>query len=122
MPVSQHEQETPGGDWDAVAQAIRSQMGRLSITQLELAAKAGVSLATVQELARGVPRKRYGRTLTAVSSALGWPPDRIEQIASRAAVLPDTPQTAPGEINALREELARINRRLDELEADQKGA
>ena len=94
-------------------------MAELSVTQLELASKADVSLATVQELSRGLARRRYGRTLAAVSSALGWPPDQIERVAAGESAPDNTQRNMADEVRELREELARINRRLDQLEADQ---
>lgn len=94
-------------------------MAELAVTQLELASKADVSLATVQELSRGLARRRYGRTLATVSTALGWPTDQIERIAAGEPAPASTRRDVPDEIQELREQLARINRRLDQLEADQ---
>lgn len=119
MPAAIDEEQKPGENWAAVARAVRARMDQLSITQLELASKAEVSLATVQELARGVARKRYGRTLAALSTALKWPADRIERIAAGEDVPPDPEASVDDEINALRQELARISERLDRLQADQ---
>lgn len=118
-PEQRREDSRPTGDWDAVADAIRARMAELAVTQLELASKADVSLATVQELSSGMARRRYGRTLAAVSTALGWPSDQIERISAGEAAPDSTQQGVADEVRELREELARINRRLDELEADQ---
>lgn len=107
----------PVEDWVAVAEAIRDRLDQQRITQMELATKAGVSLAMVQELVKPLPRKRQPRTLAAISSALGWPDNYIQ------ALLHGQPLATPEPLNddalrAVQEELQRINRRLDALEAD----
>lgn len=112
-----------GVDWTAVADAIRGRIEQQRITQLELASKAGVSLATVQELVKPLPRKRQPRTLAAVSVALGWPEDRLQEILhGRASAVREPADTGDEdirvELRAIHEELARITRRLDALEAE----
>jgi len=65
-------------DWTAVARAISDRMAELRATQMEVAGKARVSLTTLRELQRNInPRRRRPQTLTALSEALGWPPDYL---------------------------------------------
>src|SRR2546421_8498853 len=62
-------------DWAAVARAISERMTELRVTQMDVAAKARISLTTLRELQNNVnSRKRRPQTLTALSEALGWPP------------------------------------------------
>ena len=63
-------------DWTAVARAISDRITELRTTQMEVAAKARISLTTLRELQRNIsPRRRRPQTLAALSEALGWPPD-----------------------------------------------
>src|SRR5262245_31114113 len=108
------------GDWGAVAEAVKARLEDQRLTQMGAATKAGVALATIQELVAGVPRRRQPRTLTAISEALGWPAGRISEIA--LGLVPTGENTAEvesetlgGEIRAIREELRKINQRLDAI-------
>jgi transcriptional regulator with XRE-family HTH domain len=111
--------------WRKAADAMRARMAELGLTQFELAARSGISLATIREMLRAQPRHRSVRLLGAVSEALGWPADRLSSILKGTTV--DTAAMEHGggdatnhvgaELRAIREELARITRRLDALEA-----
>lgn len=110
-------------DWAAVATAINQRMAEAHVTQMELASRSGVSLATIRELQhnRNPRPRRHPRTLSAISEALGWPPDHLERVrrgepldATEAAAAARDPVLA--ELHAIREELQHIRSRLDELE------
>lgn len=115
------------GDWDAVAAAINARMAALRITQLELASGSGVSPATIREIQHNHrPRRRYGRTLVALSEALQWPADHLDSVLAGRPVDADTtkPQTSPDgqvltELRAIRTELHGIRSRLDVLDGSE---
>ncbi len=70
-----------GEDWDAVAEAIRHRLAETRMTQMDVASRARLSLTTVRELQHNLnPRRRRPQTLAAVSEALGWPPDYLDQV------------------------------------------
>lgn len=111
-------------DWDAVARAIQERMTDLDITQTELSQRAGVALMTVRELQHNLkPRRRNPRTLTAMSEALGWPAEHLAAVlAGQNPDDPDTGDPVLAELDALKEQLTAITRRLDALEAQQAAA
>jgi transcriptional regulator with XRE-family HTH domain len=76
------EAERPGGgDWDAVAEAIQNRLAETRMTQMDVASRARLSLTTVRELQHNLnPRRRRPQTLAAVSQALGWPFDYLQQV------------------------------------------
>src|SRR5215510_9850073 len=68
-------------DWPAVAKAISDRLTDLRATQMEVAARAKISLTTLRELQHNInPRRRRPQTLTALSEALGWPPDYLATV------------------------------------------
>lgn len=70
-----------GEGWDSVAEAIRSRMAETRMTQLDVASRARLSLTTIRELQHNLnPRRRRPQTLAAVSEALGWPSDYLDQV------------------------------------------
>jgi transcriptional regulator with XRE-family HTH domain len=112
------------GDWAAVASAINARVATLRMTQLDLAAKSGVSPATIREIQHNNrPRRRYGRTLAALSEALDWPADHLDAVLAGRPTTPTEPATpSPGDpvldqLRAIREELTAIRQRLTDLEA-----
>lgn len=72
-------------DWDAVAEAINTRLAELDMTQAELASKSTVSPATLRQIQHGVSKKRSPRTLAAISEALGWPSQHLQDVASGSA-------------------------------------
>lgn len=113
-----------GKGWTQAARLLNQRMADLGLTQFDLASRSGVSLATIREILHGKPRQRNPRTLSAVSKALGWPSGQIAEIVQGAT--PPTRETQHAsdsdlgtELHGIREELARINRRIDALEAEQ---
>jgi transcriptional regulator with XRE-family HTH domain len=70
-----------GEDWDAVAEAIRNRLTETRMTQMDVASRARLSLTTIRELQHNLnPRRRRPQTLAAVSEALGWPPEYLDQV------------------------------------------
>ena len=70
-----------GEDWDAVAEAIRNRLTETRMTQMDVASRARLSLTTIRELQHNLnPRRRRPQTLAALSDALGWPPDYLDQV------------------------------------------
>lgn len=111
-------------DWTAVAAALNARVAALRMTQQELASRSGVSPATIREIQHNHrPRKRYGRTLAALSEALQWPAEYLDDVlagrspeaAGRSAQGDD--DQVLHELRAIREELQGIKQRLDVLEA-----
>jgi hypothetical protein len=112
-------------DWSAVARAISERMTELGLNQREVAERAQVALSIVRELRHNtVQRRRAGRTLEALSVALGWHPRHL------AAVLVGHRPPAPGDpidyagdgvparLAAIEDRLSQIAERLDELNAN----
>ena len=112
-------------DWDAVAEAMNARMAALRVTQQDLAAKSGVSPATIRELQHNhQPRRRYGRTLSALSEALDWPPAYLDDVLNGRDPDADTAAVQDEiltELRGIRSELEAIRSRLDALEADADG-
>ena len=106
-------------DWAGVAEAIKARLTELRMTQLDLASRSKVSPATIGELVTNRnPRRRQHRTLQALSEALDWPAGYLD-----AALHGTDPEAADddadpvlAELVALREELQRMNERLEALE------
>ena len=68
-------------DWDAVALVIQNRLAETRATQMDVAARARVSLTTLRELQHNLnPRRRRPQTLAAVSEALGWPADYLARV------------------------------------------
>jgi transcriptional regulator with XRE-family HTH domain len=111
-------------DWDAVATAIKSRMRELQLTQMDLAAKSGVSIATIRELQHNTaPRRRSPRTLAAISTALRWPPDHLERVSEGATDERGElaqPSVEYGEVmshlDSLQEQVESVGERLSRLE------
>ncbi len=109
-----------GQDWDAVAGAITARLTETRMTQMEVASRAQVSLTTLRELQHNLnPRRRRPQTLAAVSEALGWPGDYLEQILrGQRPPRPDYERTDPilAAIDALEQELRQLRGRVETIE------
>lgn len=111
------------GDWDAVARAVQNRLAETRATQMDIAARARVSLTTLREVQHNLnPRRRRPQTLSAISEALGWPPGYLAQVlrGEAAAAHPDevtdpvltSLKDLEDEIAGLRERVARIEQQL----------
>ena len=99
-------------DWEAVARVIDTRMRELDLTQTELAVRAGVAPETVRELRTNLrSRRRNPRTLAAISEALGWPPERLEDVLAGGV----THGSANGDRDGVKAEVARLRQVVDEL-------
>jgi transcriptional regulator with XRE-family HTH domain len=103
------------GNWAAVARAISDRVRELGWRQRELAERSHVSVAVVREIQRHtVERRRSRRTLEALSVALGWKPEHLDQVLNGR-----TQQTAGGhpapDNSALWSRLDFMEQRLDEI-------
>ncbi|GIG58778.1 hypothetical protein Lfu02_31500 [Longispora fulva] len=118
------------GDWQAVADAINARMGDLPIQQNELAARSGVSVATIRELQGGGPgRRRSARTMSAISTALDWPEDHLARVLagtnssgggrSSATSAPNDMSAVLAKLDELQVEVRELSRKLDRLASDQ---
>ena len=100
-------------DWSAVGAALRARLDEQGMTMTELATRSGVSLTTVRELVHVLnTRRRQPRTLASLSTALGWPAERL------GAVLRGQSTTAlpRDDLAAIRGELRDLRSRVEALE------
>lgn len=105
-------------DWGAVAEAMKSRLGELDMTQAELIQRSRLAPMTIRELLHNTAqRRRSDQTLAAVSEALGWPAGYLRAVAEgRNPDDPDTGDPVLAELAALKEAVTTINARLDALE------
>jgi transcriptional regulator with XRE-family HTH domain len=100
-------------DWTAVAAAMRDRMDERGLTMTDLAARSGVSLTTVRELLHVLnTRRRQPRTLSSLSSALGWQAEYLGSVLRGRPVV-DTP---PDDLAAMHRELRDLRSRVEALE------
>jgi transcriptional regulator with XRE-family HTH domain len=112
-------------DWATVAEVINARVNELGWRQGELAERSHVSRATVREIQHHiVERRRSARTLEALSTALGWPPQYLDAVL-RGRRLPELPQPSNDNGESLRSRMDRFERhlsaitdRLDAIQAD----
>jgi transcriptional regulator with XRE-family HTH domain len=109
-------------DWSAVSKAINERLTELGLNQRELAERANIALSIVRELRNNtVQRRRSGRTLEALSVALGWHPRHLAAVL--LGHLPPAPgdpvdlagDGVPARLAAIEDQLGHITRQLDEL-------
>jgi transcriptional regulator with XRE-family HTH domain len=114
------EEAAVGRDWPAVAEAINRRLRELDLTQLELAQRSQVSVATIRQLqGRSTEaRRRHPRTLRALSEALQWSPDHLEAVADGRdpSADPDRDDPVVAELQDVKDALAAITVRLDGIE------
>jgi hypothetical protein len=110
-------------DWAAVASAISGRLAELRTTQMDVAAKARISLTTLRELQHNTSsRQRRPQTLSALSEALGWPADYLARVlrGENARPHPDEEHdpvlksltTVERELGELRDRVDRIEQQL----------
>ena len=112
-------------DWSTVAKAINERMTALGLNQRELAERSQVAKSIVREiLLNTVQRRRAGRTLEALSVALGWHPRHLAAVLlGQRPPRPGDPidyggDGVPGRLAAIEEQLTEITKRLDEMNAN----
>jgi transcriptional regulator with XRE-family HTH domain len=115
----------PEENWSAVAEAITARMAIKRMSQTDLAAKSGMSVATIREIQRNIrPRQRRPPTLVALSEALGWPANALSEVLAGG----DPPASQPPLIAqdstlealaGIRAELLVMRSRLDRIESKQ---
>lgn len=105
-------------DWAAVAEAMKSRLAELDMTQAELIQRSRLAPMTIRELLYNTAqRRRSDQTLTAMSQALGWPPGYLLAVAEgRDPGKPDTCDPVLTELAALKESVTVINSRLEAIE------
>jgi hypothetical protein len=113
----------PADDWAAVGAAIRARLAEARLTQMDVASKAHVSLTTFRELQHNLnPRRRRPQTLSAVSEALGWPPDYLGQILRGEAPVAHADEVNDPVLRALDDlsaEVEALRRRVEQIERQQ---
>jgi hypothetical protein len=89
-------------------------MAELRVTQLDVAARAAISLTTLRELQNNInPRRRRPQTLSALSAALDWPTDYLSQVLRGAEASADPDE---GLRSVLDGQLRRLANRVEALE------
>ena len=97
-------------DWKAVATAMDQRLAELGLELRELARRSKVSESIVRELRyNSKERRRSSRTLSSISTALGWPPEYLDN------VLNGSPLPVEDSQSSLDARLEAIDRRLDEM-------
>jgi transcriptional regulator with XRE-family HTH domain len=110
-------------NWAAVAEAIRSRVTELGITQAQLAARSGVSESTIRQLMKNYgPRRRNRHTLEDTSKGLDWPADYLSRIldGGDAGRLSGSGDPMRAEIDELRSRVADLTSRMEALEHGQR--
>lgn len=105
-------------DWAAVADAMKSRLAELDMTQAELVQRSRLAPMTIRELLyNSAQRRRSDQTLTALSQALGWPPGYLQAVAEgRAPDDPDAGDPVLAELAALKDALTSLTSRIDAIE------
>ena len=105
-------------DWAAVADAMKARLADLDMTQANLVQRSRLAPMTIRELLyNSAQRRRSDQTLTALSQALGWPPDYLRAIADgRTPDDPDAGDPVLAELATLKEAVTALTSRLDAIE------
>jgi transcriptional regulator with XRE-family HTH domain len=98
--------------WADVAKIVNERMAERSITQQELAALSGVSVATVRKIQSGVSQQRTRAVLAGISRALDFAEDHLWRVSRGESPAGDS----EGEVSALRAEVSQLTRRVEVLE------
>jgi len=107
-------------DWAAVASAIDDRLAQLRVTQMDVAARAKISLTTLRELQHNTsPRRRRPQTLSALSEALDWPADYLAKVLSGDNAQPHADEERDPVLKSLtsiERELSKLRDRVDQIE------
>jgi transcriptional regulator with XRE-family HTH domain len=107
-------------DWAAVANAIDDRLAQLRVTQMDVAARAKISLTTLRELQHNTsPRRRRPQTLSALSEALDWPTDYLAKVLSGDNARPHADEERDlvlKSLTSIERELRQLRDRVDRIE------
>ncbi len=108
--------------WAEIGAAVRSRRQQLGLTQLDLAARAGLSEATVRVLETARRQSYRAANLRAIAVALEWPEDAFSRLAAGLPAEGPSPErptagTIDDRVAALEAEVVRLR---DELAARQR--
>lgn len=107
-------------NWEAVGRAISARLTELRVTQLDVAARANVSLTTLRELQRHTnSRRRRPQTLSAISEALGWAPGHLAAVLHGEDIRPPAEEIADpvmAALTSIERELEDLRARVDQIE------
>ena len=105
-------------DWAAVADAMKSRLADLDMTQADLVQRSRLAPMTIRELLyNSAQRRRSDQTLAALSQALGWPPGYLQAVAEdRTPDDPDAGDLVLAELATLKDALAALTSRIDAIE------
>jgi hypothetical protein len=119
------ESEEVAEDWDAVARAIQDRLAETRATQMDVAARARVSLTTLRELQHNTnPRRRRPQTLSAVSEALGWPAGYLMSVLHGEQAQPHPDEVGDpvlANLTTLEREIHDLRARVDAIERQLSG-
>lgn len=116
------EQDGPRADedWDAVARAIQNRLDETRTTQMDVAARARVSLTTLRELQHNNnARNRRPQTLSAISEALGWPAGYLARVLHGEPAEPHADESSDpvlSSLTTLEREIRDLRARVVEIE------
>ena len=105
-------------DWAAVADAMKSRLADLDMTQADLVQRSRLAPMTIRELLyNSAQRRRSDQTLAALSQALGWPPGYLQAVAEgRTPDDPDAEDPVLAELAAMKDALTALTSRIDAIE------
>ena len=105
-------------DWAAVADAMKSRLADLDMTQADLVQRSRLAPMTIRELLyNSAQRRRSDQTLAALSQALGWPPGYLQAVADgRNPDDPDAGDPVLAELAAMKDALTALTSRIDAIE------
>ncbi|MBB2741930.1 UNVERIFIED_ORG: transcriptional regulator with XRE-family HTH domain [Microbispora rosea subsp. rosea] len=104
------------GDWPAVAKVINERMMTLGLTQKRLAEVSRVSTATLRQIQQGQDKNRQPAVLTAISRALGFPDNYLQEVADKGRA-PAVMSDEPAAVAELRDQLADLRKRVAAIES-----
>jgi transcriptional regulator with XRE-family HTH domain len=92
-----------------VGEAVDARLQELAMTQRDLAAASGVSVATIRKIQHGSQTSYSPTTLTRVAAALGWAPDAIDALRHGR-------QPPAGSVARRQHRVIKLAQQLDRLE------
>jgi transcriptional regulator with XRE-family HTH domain len=107
-------------DWLAVGDAVSSRMRERGITQKQLAERSKVSPATIRQIQHHNGSRKHGpRTLEALSDALGWPSQYLDNVLNGRGQQETADEMALlSRLSALEQQLSKISAILEQRLGD----